>query len=183
MVNGISLAQQHQLSNSNEEKWRTGMELKLDGGINFSEAEFFDSQMIRGNYGLFSTQLRRINVNDVSGAFTTIDWQILQLNLINKENIRWIIGGGVSHEYQVDQSHFEWTTEFYASFYENKFMPFVAYRKSDSGYPREEFSTRLEYRPFRANRSEFAFGAGYVHQKLYDVRFDFVTVGVSFYLK
>ncbi len=183
MVKGIHLAQQAQLQNSPTELWRTGLELKLDGGINFSEAEFFDSQMIRGNYGLFSTQLRRFNVNDVSGAFTTIDWQVVQLNLINTERVRWLFGGGVSHEYQVDQSHFEWGTEFYASFYQNKLMPSVSYRKSGDGYPREEFSTQLEYRPFRDRSSEFAFRSGYVHQMLYDVRFDFFSMGMSFYLK
>ncbi|SNT35561.1 hypothetical protein SAMN05421640_3499 [Ekhidna lutea] len=181
MVQGVSLAQQAQLENIQEERWRAGLDLKLNGGINFKEAEFFDTQMLRANYGLFSTQLRRFNLNDVSGDFTTIDWQILQLNLINTENLRWVVGGGVSNEYQTSQSHFEWTTDLYVM--TNRFMPYITYRKSGDGYPREEFSVQMEYRPFKEKNEEFAFGAGYVHQMNYDVRFDFVTVGVSFYLK
>lgn len=180
---GFNVAQFYQLNNANEEDWRTGFEIKVNGGVNFRKVEFFDSQMIRGNWGLFSTEVRRFNVNDVSGAFATFDWQILQFNLINREKIRWIIGMGISHETQVNQTHFEWKTEFRVSLFENKWMPYLIYRQSEDGYPRTEFSSMLEYRPFRDRIHEFSFRFGYVHQKIYEVPFHFPSIGISFWLK
>lgn len=183
IYHGFSTAQFYQLNNSDEEDWRTSLELKANGGVNFSSVDFFDSQLIRGNWGLFSTEVRRFNVNDVSGAFTTIDWQILQFNLINREKVRWVIGMGISHETQINQTHFEWKTEFQVSLFNNKWMPYFIYRQSEDGYPRTEFSGMLEYRPYRDRIKEFSFRAGYVHQKLYDVPFHFPTVGIGFWLK
>ena len=183
IYHGFSQAQFYQLNNANEEDWRISLEIKVNGGVNFSDVEFFDSQTIRGNWGLFSTQVRRFNVNDVSGAFTTIDWQIVQFNLINREKVRWTMGMGISHETQMNQTHFEWATEFQVSLFDNKWMPYVTYRKSGDGYPRTEFSGMLEFRPFRDRINEFSFRAGYVHQKLYDIPFHFPTIGVGFWLK
>lgn len=179
---GFSSAQHYQLNNAWEEDWRISAEFKLSGGVNFGTVNYFDQQMIRGNYGLFSTQVRRMNVNDVSGGFTTIDWQILQLNLINRSSVRWVLGGGISHEVEVDQTHFEYATELYISV--NKmFMPFLTYRKSGDGYPREEFTANLEIRPFRDQINEFSFSAGYLYQRLYGIDFHFPSLGVGFYLK
>lgn len=183
IINGFSSAQFYQLNNSNSENWRISFEAKLNGGINFSQVEFFDSQTIRGNYGLFSMQLRRFNVNDVSGSFTTLDWQLLQLNIINREKIRWVVGLGISHETQINQTHLEWVSEFSLSMLENKWMPQFALRQSGDGYPRTEFSAMLEYRPFRNRRNEFSFNAGYVYQDLYDIPFHFPSMGVGFRIK
>ena len=182
IINGFSAAQHAQLNNADVEDWRTSLEVGVSGGLDFGEVEFFDRQMIRGNWGLFSTQLRRFNVNDVSGAFTTIDWQIVQFNLINLEKVRWVFGLGISHETQVDQTHFEWASEFYVTI-KNKFTPFVTYRQSEDGYPRREFTGMLEFRPFRKRAAEFSFVGGYVHQKLYDIGFNFASAGVMFRLK
>ena len=68
IYNGFSLAQFYQLDNAREEDWRISGEFKVNGGVNFSNNTYFDSQSIRGNWGLFSTQVRRMNVNDVSGG-------------------------------------------------------------------------------------------------------------------
>ena len=182
LVRGIGVAQSRQLEYAYEENWRTGFEFKLNGGTNFAQPDLFNSQTIRGNYGLFSTQIRRFNLNDVSGSFNTIDWQVVQLNLINLEKVRWILGAGFSHEVEIDQEHFEWSTEFHVSI-NQRFVPMIAYRRSGDGYPRREFSAMLEYRPFRDKPAEFAFNVGYLHQKVYDIPFNFTSVGVSFYLK
>lgn len=183
IINGFSTAQFYQLNNSNSEDWRISFEAGLNGGINFSQVEFFDSQTIRGNYGLFSMQLRRFNVNDVSGSFTTLDWQLLQLNLINREKVRWVVGLGISQETQINQTHLEWVTEFSFSMLAAKWMPQFAFRQSGDGYPRTEFSAILDYRPFRNRRNEFSFNAGYVYQDLYDIPFHFPSIGVGFWIK
>lgn len=183
LVTGVSYAQKRQIEFASDDEWRRSIEFKVNGGIGLQRTDLFNSQAFRGNYGLFSTQVRRFNVNDVSGSFTTLDWQILQLNLINTENVRWVLGGGFSHEIEIDQSHFEWTTELYISIFNKKLVPGVQYRRSGDGYPRTEFSALTEYRPFRSKGAEFAFNLRYVYQKLYDIPFDFASVGISFYLK
>ncbi len=182
LINGFSAAQYAQMNNAAEEDWRKSLEIGLSGGLNCREVEFFDRQMIRGNWGLFSTQLRRFNVNDVSGAFTTIDWQVLQFNLINLEKVRWVLGLGISHETQINQTHFEWASEFYVMI-KNKFSPYLTYRQSEDGYPRREFTGMLEFRPFYNRHAEFSFVGGYVHQKIYDIGFNFLSTGVMFRLK
>lgn len=179
---GIFHAQQNQLLNKDIEDWRTGVEFGINGGLNFNEVNFFNSQSIRGNYGLFSTQFRRFDVNDVSGSFTTLDWQILQLNLINQEKVRWVIGSGISHETEIDQTHFEFATEFSFSI-GNKIKPTFGYRRSGDGYPRKEFSSFLTYRPFYDKKAEVNFSVGYVHQRLYDIPFNLVGIGVGLILK
>ncbi len=182
IYSGVYAAQYGQLVNADIEDWRVSGEFKMSGGLNIGNVNFFDSQMIRGNWGLFSTQLRRMNVNDVSGGFTTIDWQILQLNLINLKNVRWLVGAGFSHETEVDQTHFEFATELHVSL-SDKFMPSLTYRASGDGHPREEFSGILEYRPFRGKSTEVAFSGGYLYQQLYGIDFHFPSVGVVLYLK
>ncbi len=182
MVRGIGEAQRRQLTFANDDPWRIGGELKLIGGINFFNPDFFNSQMIRGNYGLFSTQIRRFSLSDVSGSFNTIDWQVIQLNLVNTERVRWILGVGFSHEVEIDQEHFEWSAELHVAINE-KFVPKITYRRSGDGYPRKEFAAKLEYRPFRNKKAEFAFDVGYLHQNVYDIPFKFTSIGISFYLK
>ena len=182
MVKGISLAQRRQLEQASSYAWRTGVEFNLYGGLNFSQPYLFNSQVIRGNYGLFSTQIRRFSLSDVSGSFNTIDWQVVQLNLINTQKVRWILGGGFSHEIAVDQEHFEWTSELHVLI-KKSLVPRIAYRRSDDGYPRREFSVMIEYRPFSERKSQFAFDAGYLHQKVYGLPFDFTSFGISYYLK
>ncbi len=183
MIRGINQAQKRQLLFAEEENWRKGFEFKLKSGIGINNVDFFNSQSIRGNYGLFSTQLRRFNVNDVSGSFTTLDWQIIQLNLINTDRVRWILGAGFSHEADIKQDHFEWSSELYVSILKKKLVPVISYRRSGNGYPRKEFSVFLEYRPFRDKKTEFAFNAGFLRQKLYNVPFNFASIGISFYVK
>lgn len=178
----FSNAQFNQLQNADVEDWRISGEFKIAGGLNFGNVNYFDRQMIRGNWGLFSSQLRRMNVNDVSGGFTTIDWQILQFNLVNQRNVRWLVGAGISHEVEIEQTHFEFATELYVST-SDKFMPYLTYRASGDGYPREEFSAMVEYRPFRARTNEMAFSGGYLYQRLYGIDFHFPSVGVVLHLK
>lgn len=178
MVNGLIYAQQSQLSNLDQEPWRTGIEFKLLGGLNWGSSTSFNSQHIRGNYGLFSTAIRRFDFNDVSGSFTTIDWQILQLNLINLDEVRWIIGSGISHEVQVDQTHLEIATELYFTL-GDKWMPSLTYRRSGGGYPRKEFSAMMSYKLQHSDKLETHLTIGYLHQKVYEVPFHYPSIGVS----
>lgn len=182
IYNGLYYAQYGQLKNADIEDWRISSEFKALGGLNLGNINFLNSQMIRGNWGLFSTQLRRINVNDVSSGFTTIDWQILQLNLINLKNVRWVLGAGLSHETEVDQTHFEFATELHISI-SNRFLPYLTYRASGNRYPREEFSGMLEYRPFRTSSNEISLSGGYLYQRLYGIDFHFPSISVILYLK
>lgn len=179
---GLYHAHQNQLQFKDIEDWRTGWEFGINGGLNYNEVNFFNSQFIRGNHGLFSTQFRRFDVSDVSGSFTTLDWQILQLNLINLEKVRWVAGAGISHETEIDQTHFEFATEFSFTI-GNKLKPTFGFRRSDDGYPRKEFSSFLTYRPFYDKKAEVNFSVGYVHQKLYDIPFNLIGIGIGLNLK
>ena len=179
----FEVEQKDQIDRNNTENWVVSAELNLRAGTNLSQVGYFDSQSIRGNYGLFSSEIRRINLKDVGGSFTTFDWQIMQFNLFNEENFRWLFGLGFSHELDIDQTHAEFATEMNFSLFGSKIMPALTYRISGDGYPRKEFSSMLSYRPFRSKKNEIAFQAGYTYQSLYDIAFKFASFGLCLYLK
>jgi len=176
-------AQREQLALAADDDWRISLEANVLTGVDPNNIEFFNSQTVRGNWGLFSTQFRRFDVHDVTARFTTLDWQIVQFNVVNKESFRWLFGLGLSHEVEIGQTHPEFSTEVQFSLFNQKLTPSLTYRRSDDGYPRTEYSALVAYRPFSMKRAELMINAGYVFQRLYGIPFNFPSIGLGFYLK
>lgn len=55
------------------------------------------SPRIRGNFGLFATDFR-YNVLANDGVFSTLDWQIVTLNIVNAKHLTMRLGTGIMHE-------------------------------------------------------------------------------------
>jgi hypothetical protein len=57
---------------------------------------------IRGNWGLFSTDIRNFFIFEqdanASDSYSTLDWQIIQLNLVQIKDFNLRIGTGISYE-------------------------------------------------------------------------------------
>lgn len=183
MIRALYEAQVEQLRLAADDDWRISLEADAMAGVDVNNIEFFNSQSLRGNWGLFSSQVRRFDINDVTGRFTTVDWQIVQFNVLNREYFRWLFGVGLSHEVEVNQTHPEFATEFQFSVLDKKLTPSLTYRSSGDGYPRTEFSAMMAYRPFNTNKAELTLKAGYIFQRLYGIPFNFPSVGLGFYLK
>jgi hypothetical protein len=53
----------------------------LSGGFDYQSNTFMASPALRGNYGIFASDLRYVNMSDVTGKLHSIDWQVLMLRL------------------------------------------------------------------------------------------------------
>ena len=75
--------QDRQLNLAERDAWRTSLESSLVGGYDFDQPSTLINPVIRGNWGLYSKQLRWTKISDQTEGFSTLDWQVLHLNLIN----------------------------------------------------------------------------------------------------
>lgn len=172
-------AQNIQADKFSTDPWRVSFEGQAKMGVDFRENTMLINPVVRGNYGLFSTQIRYNSISDVSGGFGTIDWQILQMNFVNNEYVRFIAGFGVSNEVNQNQSYPEVLLELSGYFADRSIIPTIVYRKSGDGYPRREFSSSLNYRPNAFQKVTTQFSLGYTHQRWYDVPIHFISAGIG----
>lgn len=174
------LGQADQLLKARTEDWRISFEGRMLGGYDVFRDVTLIQPNVRGNWGLFSTQLRYNRIFDDTGVLSTWDWQVVQFNLVNNQDVRIIFGMGLSHEIEIDQTHFEGSTSFTLFLNDRVWAPTLEYRWSGDGIPRREFSAILDYRPRNENNIFNNFFVGYVHQNWYRVPFDMISAGVGF---
>ena len=180
-VKGLYLGQADQLLKAKTEDWRISFEGKFMGAYDPLTNTTLIQPNIRGNWGLFSTQLRYNRIFDETGVLSTWDWQIIQFNFINNDAIKLVFGMGISHEIEVDQTHFEGSVSLtvFPDLY-MEWAPTVAYRWSGDGGPRQEISAILDYRPNIQSNILNTFHAGYMYQSWYGEQFNFLVAGVGF---
>lgn len=172
-------AQSQQSAKFQSDPWRLSFEVQVKSGIDFRQNTMLLNPEIRGNYGLFSSQLRYSKISDVSGGFGTLDWQILQMNFVNNEYARLTAGFGVSNEIGQNQSHPEGLIELSVFLMNREIVPTIVYRSSGDGYPRKEFSSMVSYRPFPLQDFTTQFLVGYTYQHWYDIPIHFISVGIG----
>ena len=180
---GIVAIHDHQINNNRGENWNAKLEVAVSGGINYNKIAYTNQQMLRFTHGIYSFQVRRTDLSDITGDFDTYDFQFLQLNLFNNDYFRWLVGFGVSYEPASRNQLAEWTTELQLRLFDSRIVPQAAFRVSDNGYPRTEFSSYLEYRPFRDRKFELSMFGGYEYRDMYGLPFKFVNAGLKFYIK
>ncbi len=78
----------------------------LANGFNFSDNGFAVIPSLRGNYGLFATDLRYVNMSDITGRLQSIDWQVLMFRVPVK-NLRLEYGLGFSHVMSPSKTYFD----------------------------------------------------------------------------
>lgn len=89
------------LQNKNEVFQMVSINTKANiGGMPGYNAMFIPQ--IRGNWGLFSTDIRNFFIFEqdanASDVYSTLDWQIIQLNLVQIKDFNFRIGTGISYE-------------------------------------------------------------------------------------
>jgi hypothetical protein len=176
----LYLGQADQLFLANVDDWRVSFEGRMLGGYGPLENVALVQPQIRGNWGLFSTQLRYNRIFDNTGVLSTWDWQIIQFNFINHEVIRWVFGLGLSHEIEFDDTYFEGSSSFTVFLADRVWAPTVEYRWTGDTTPRQEFSAILDYRPRNQNNVFNTFHAGFLHQNWYGEKFNMLVAGVGF---
>lgn len=172
--------QSDQLYLAHVDDWRISFEGRMLGGFDPLRNVTLIQPQIRGNWGLFSTQVRYNRIFDNTGVLSTLDWQILQFNVINHEAVRWVVGLGLSKEIEIDQTHFEGSSSLTVFLADRVWAPTIEYRFSGNGSPRQEFSAMVDYRPNNQKSIFNTFSAGFLHQNWYGVKFNMLVAGVGF---
>jgi len=185
-IDGIVLAHENILARKREEPWLVSLEGMMHAGYytKFSTINLLPS--LRGNWGLFSTQVRFNRLQDRTGFYKTLDWQILQLNLVARPKVGFRVGIGVMHEYETDQDHPEYYFGLDLHFKDRAINPTLEYRKAkdESGNtPRWEINSRVNYRLMTVGRFDVNIMAGFVFQQYYSsVDFYFFQTGLNILL-
>jgi hypothetical protein len=132
---------------------------------------------IRGNWGLLSTDFRVNYLLEETATgtddLTSLDWQILQLNMVTTRNVIGRIGGGIMQEnYGGRQSFFEST---YGVFIQSNRKNMggsieyrVAYDFNTDVNPRREWSAQFEQRILSKGYWNTYVTVGAVYQRYYE---------------
>lgn len=179
-LKALYLGQADQLFFANVDDWRISFEGRMLGGYDPLQNVTLLQPQVRGNWGLFSTQLRYNRIFDNTGVLSTLDWQIIQFNFLNHKAVRWVVGLGLSKEIEIDQSHFEGSSSLTVFLADRVWAPTIEYRFSGDGTPRQEFSAVVDYRANNKKSIFNTFSAGFLHQNWYGVKFNMLVAGVGF---
>ena len=78
----------------------------LSSGFNFNDSGWMMESGVQGNYGIFASHLRYLNLKDVTGRLHSIDWQVLKLR-IPISSFRFEYGIGFSHFISPSKTYFD----------------------------------------------------------------------------
>lgn len=167
-------AQSYKLQKHDSIRRLISFEAFFQGAVQPSSYYLFNPR-IRGNWGLFSTDFR-VNylIEENTGQnLTTLDWQILQLNLVTTRNFTLRVGGGNLYErFGSNQSFFEWTIG--TSVYSNSqdIIGNLEYRVAKDFFtdmvPRREINFSVEKQIFNAGLWRGYLSVGGVYQRYYE---------------
>lgn len=168
--------QQHKLSKRSENEYIVSLDIIAQAAVQPSRYYLMNPR-IRGNWGLFSTDFRvnylleeKITGNE---DLTTIDWQILQLNLVTTRHVIGRIGGGFMKEnFGGKESFFESTYGVFFQSGQKHLGANLEYRLAQDFYtgaiPRRELATHFEYRLASKGYWNTYFTIGGVYQQYYE---------------
>jgi hypothetical protein len=131
---------------------------------------------IRGNWGLFSTDFRYSNMTDFGTPgkidfYSTIDWQILELNVVVTKPIIVRLGTGMMYEYYSSRSFIEHFIGIDANLNKQKDVINAEFRIAKDYYtgetPRMEGNLRFNHRILQANHIDAYAMAGAILQQYY----------------
>ena len=130
---------------------------------------------IRGNWGLFSTDFRYNLLIEptVEGyqSFRTLDWQILQLNLVTTRPVTFRVGTGFSHESAARRAFHESTFALEGRLREDQWGWGAEYRVSKDyetgAVPRREFGLRGGYKIWEKGKTRGYLTLGGFLQRYY----------------
>ncbi len=188
---GLAKLQQHQL----EKKKDIPEVVSFEFMPHFGYAEPSSSMLlprIRGNWGVFSTDLRFSNMveYDADGIdfYNTIDWQALVLNLVITKPVIARLGTGIMYEYYSKSTFIEhflgvdvnWKDHLYLASGEFR----IAKDYSTGATPRLEGNARLNYRILDNPHFKGYAMIGSIFQNYYSsVTVWTIQTGLTFHLK
>ena len=191
VISALSRGQKDQLAKRFDQPYRVSLEAGLNGGYYNNEGTFLFLPSIRGNWGLFSTHFRSNLIQDLSGQFQTLDWQVLQLNLVNIPEFTLRTGTGFSHVQDIEDTYHESTVDLEGHFKERKINASLNIRWSNdyttNEVPRLETGLKGDVQVLRSGKFRVHAMGGYLFQRYLGpevgnyVRFHFIQSGLNIY--
>ena len=175
-LQGIAIWQQYKLDKRSKNEYIVSLDIIGQAAIQPSRYYLMNPR-IRGNWGLFSTDFR-INYllqETATGteSLSSIDWQILQLNLVTTRNVIGRIGGGFMKEnFGGNLSFFESTYGVFIQSTNKKLGGTLEYRLAQDfttgAIPRREVGAQFEYRLSTKGYWNTYLTLGGVYQRYYE---------------
>jgi hypothetical protein len=154
----------------------------LSGGFDSQHNTFMASPAIRGNYGIFASDLRYVHMRDVTGKLNAIDWQVLMLRLPIR-SLKLEYGLGFSYFISPSKVYFEQSLGFDWGFLKNRAALQGQYRWSQHtnvGRYRSENAIDLDAEVARRGNLRFCPFVGYAsYQYFDDISFDYIRLGLK----
>ncbi len=154
----------------------------LSGGFDFQRNTFMASPAVRGNYGIFASDLRYVNMSDVTGKLHSIDWQVLMLRLPIR-SLKLEYGLGFSYFISPSKAYFEQSFGFDWGFLKNRAALQGQYRVSQNtnvGRYRSEYAIDLDAEVARRGNLRFCPFVGYANYQYFDdIHFDYIRLGMK----
>jgi len=154
----------------------------LSGGYNYQNNVFLINPSVRVNYGIFASDLRYINIQDVTGKMHSLDWQVLMLRLPIR-SFKLEYGLGFSYFLSPSKIYFEQSFGFDWSLFNNKAGLQAQFRKSQNtfiGLYRKEYTIDIDAKVAQRGRLGFYPFLGYSrHEYFNDINFDFIRMGMK----
>ena len=154
----------------------------LSGGFDHQSNTFLASPAIRGNYGIFASDLRYVNMSDVTGKLHAVDWQVLMLRLPVR-SFKLEYGIGFSYFISPSKVYFDQSLGFDWSLLQNRAALQGQYRWSQDtsvGRYRSEYAIDLDAEVARRGNLRFCPFVGYAHHQYFDeITFDYIRLGMK----
>lgn len=176
---------QEMMARRADEPWLLSLDIGLHGGYYGKESATVLSPSIRGNWGLFSSQIRYNKFQDFTGSFPTMDWQMLQFNVIAQPGVNFRIGSGFMHEIENNDSFYEQFVGLELHLLQRRINPIVELRWAEDfetgRTARFELNSRVDYFLARYGKVNVNLMAGFLYQRYYEqVNFYFFQTGLTF---
>jgi hypothetical protein len=175
-ISGLAQWQEYKLQKKDVNPYMVSLDIISQVAIQPSRYYLYNPR-IRGNWGLFSTDFR-INYlleENVLGAqdLSSIDWQVLQLNIVTTRHVIGRIGGGFMKEnFGGRQSFFESTYGIFVQSNSKSIGVSAEYRLAQDfvtgAIPRREVSAQFEKRLFSKGYWNTYLTLGGVYQRYYE---------------
>ena len=162
------------------------LEANLRAGFDFRQNTQLLSPSLKGNWGLFATELYVRAINDVTGRLHTLDWQVLKLRCpISQVKVEY--GLGFSHVFSPSKTYFDQSAGVEWCLLNRKLTLQGACQWSQKttlgARYRQEGRVQASYELAQSGRFRFAPSLGFVDQDFFGTtRFRFWQLGLRIQL-
>lgn len=152
-------------------------------GFDFNNNAMMLSPSVRGNWGLFASDLRLQITNDVTGQLHALDWQVLKLRF-PLQNVKFEYGIGFSHVFSPSKTYFDQSAGLDWCFLNRKATlqgQYLWSQKTSLGSRyRQEAGIKASYQVAQSGGFRFAPSMGFVYQDYFgSTQFRFVQIGLT----